>query len=268
MMDKEITSELSEGHRKLEKISTQLKDCVTPQSATVRELLQWFGAKRRGPSTVYTINSALYDNNLRTEPRFQFQYLDGPLEFKIGKRQGDVFRFDEDSTASTPSAEILPFPSAQGPSGRLIVTDPTYRIGRLPSANVVPTSVTPNARLTAAITLMLGNDFSQLPVMIGQRDPKGVISWASIGARLARDRVCTEVRECMEAPRIISSDTSIFDAIGEIVRDQYVLIRDSSNKISGIVTTSDLSNQFRQLTEPFLLLGEIESHIRSIISPP
>jgi len=26
-----------------------------------------------------------------------------------------------------------------------------------------------------------------------------------------------------------------------------------------------LSNQFRQLTEPFLLLGEIESHIRSII---
>ena len=73
---------------------------------------------------------------------------------------------------------------------------------------------------------MLGYDFSQLPVMIGQHavNVKGVISWASIGARLALGRRCTEVRECMEAPRIISSDTSIFDAIGEIVREQYVLV--------------------------------------------
>jgi len=267
-MDKEITSELPQGYRKLEQISAQLKDRVTPQPATVRELLQWFGAKRRGSSTVYMIKGALYDNNLRTEPSFELQYLDGPLEFKIGKREGDVFRFDEESTASTSSAEILLFPSApQGPGGSLIITDPTYRIGRLPSANVVPVSVAPNASLSAAITLMLGYDFSQLPVMVGQHavNVKGVISWASIGARLALGRRCTEVRECMEAPRIISSDTSIFDAIGEIVREQYVLIRTSDNKISGVVTTSDLSDQFRQLTEPFLLLGEIESHIRSII---
>jgi CBS domain-containing protein len=267
-MDNETTSELQEGYKKLEHVSAQLKDCGTSQSVTVRELLGWFGAKRRGSSIVYTIKDALYDNNLRTEPDFQFQYLDGPLEFKIGKRKGDVFRWDEDSTASTPSAEILLFPSGQGgPSGRPIITDPTYRIGRLPSANVIPTPVTPNTNLSVAITLMLGYDFSQLPVMIGQRDVKGVISWASIGARLALGRACTEVRECMDAPRIISSDTSIFDAIAEIVRDQYVLIRDSSNKISGIVTASDLSEQFRRLTEPFLLLGEIENHIRSPYHP-
>jgi CBS domain-containing protein len=266
MMDKEITSERPEGYRKLEQISAQLNDRVAPQPATVRELLQWFGAKRRGSGTVYTIKGALYDKNLRTEPSFELQYLDGPLEFKIGKREGDVFRFDEDSAASTSSAEILLFPSVQrGPGGRLIITDPTYRIGRLPSANVVPISVTPNTSLSAAITLMLANDFSQLPVMIGQRDPKGVISWVSIGTRLALGRQCTEVRECMDAPRIISSDTSMFDAIREIVRDQYVLIKDSGNKISGVVTTSDLCDLFRERTEPFLLLGEIENHIRTII---
>jgi hypothetical protein len=43
------------------------------------------------------------------------------------------------------------------------------------------------------------------------------------------------------------------------------LIRDTNNKISGIVTTSDLSLEFRQLTEPFLLLAEIENHVRSLI---
>jgi hypothetical protein len=32
-----------------------------------------------------------------------------------------------------------------------------------------------------------------------------------------------------------------------------------------VVTSSDLSLQFQQLTEPFLLLGEIENHIRKTI---
>jgi hypothetical protein len=69
----------------------------------------------------------------------------------------------------------------------------------------------------------------------------------------------------MEVPRIIDADTALFDAIGEIVKHQFVLIQDDNNKISGIVTTSDLSMQFRQLTEPFLLLSEIENHIRDLI---
>lgn len=47
--------------------------------------------------------------------------------------------------------------------------------------------------------------------------------------------------------------------------NQYVLIQDSSRRTSGIVTTSDLSLQFRERAEPFLLLGEIENHIRRII---
>src|SRR5207245_2373638 len=44
-----------------------------------------------------------------------------------------------------------------------------------------------------------------------------------------------------------------------------VLIRDSENKISGLVTTSDISVQFGALAEPFLLLSEIENHIRRLI---
>jgi hypothetical protein len=31
------------------------------------------------------------------------------------------------------------------------------------------------------------------------------------------------------------------------------------------VTTSDLSREFRQLTEPFVILGEIENHVRGLI---
>jgi hypothetical protein len=49
------------------------------------------------------------------------------------------------------------------------------------------------------------------------------------------------------------------------VEQGYVLVRDETNKVVGIVTTSDLSLQFKQLTEPFLLLGEIENQVRRLM---
>ncbi len=63
----------------------------------------------------------------------------------------------------------------------------------------------------------------------------------------------------------VSADSSIFSAIDLIVKHGYTLIRQNDRKISGIVTTSDLSLQFRQLAEPFLLVGEIENQIRRLI---
>jgi hypothetical protein len=50
-----------------------------------------------------------------------------------------------------------------------------------------------------------------------------------------------------------------------IAEHQYVLVRRQDQKISGIVTATDLSLQFQQLAEPFLLLGEIENHVRRVI---
>ena len=43
------------------------------------------------------------------------------------------------------------------------------------------------------------------------------------------------------------------------------MVRGRDNTITGIVTASDLNDQFLQLAEPFLLVGEIESHIRRVI---
>lgn len=45
-----------------------------------------------------------------------------------------------------------------------------------------------------------------------------------------------------------------------------MLVRGHDQKITGIVTASDLSLQFQQLAEPFLLLGEIENHVRRVIN--
>ena len=69
----------------------------------------------------------------------------------------------------------------------------------------------------------------------------------------------------METAEIIGIDTSLFSAIDIIAEHDYVLVRDNDQTIKGIVTASDLSQQFRQLAEPFLLIGEIENYVRRLI---
>ena len=69
----------------------------------------------------------------------------------------------------------------------------------------------------------------------------------------------------MVTAEIIEGQRPLFDAVSVIARTGYVLVRGQDNVISGIVTASDLNELFLQLAEPFLLVGEIESHIRRII---
>jgi hypothetical protein len=89
--------------------------------------------------------------------------------------------------------------------------------------------------------------------------------WDSIGARLAVGKEGKEAREFMTSAQVINSEKSLFAAIESIALHQYVLVQAPDGKISGIVTSADLSRQFQQLTEPFLLLSEIEQHIRRMI---
>jgi predicted transcriptional regulator len=112
---------------------------------------------------------------------------------------------------------------------------------------------------------MLSHNFSQLPVMQGDRDVKGVITWEGIGARLALGKRGKEVREFMSSAQIVTSDKSLFVAVEMIAQHQYVLVQKPDRTISGIITSTDLSRQFQQLTEPFLLLGEVEQHVRKLI---
>jgi hypothetical protein len=137
----------------------------------------------------------------------------------------------------------------------------------LAPANQAIISVKPDSTLAEVVGLLLLKNFSQLPVMTNERDVKGVITWTSIGSRLALAKTSGEIaRHFMEPHHEIRSSLSIFDAIPIIVTHQYVLVRSEDNKISGIITASDLSEQFRLLAEPFLLLGEIENLLRGLIA--
>ncbi len=113
---------------------------------------------------------------------------------------------------------------------------------------------------------MLQNDFSQLPIMQGEREVKGVITWKSIATRMVMAIDCPKVRDCREDAQVFDANVTLFDAIPAIVKHGYVLVRDQHRKITGIVTSSDLSLRFQQLAEPFLLLREVELHIRELLA--
>jgi CBS domain-containing protein len=219
---------------------------------SVRQLLGWFNSQRRGRVIVPIIHDVLTELKLRTDPNFEYAYIDGDLQFVPAE--------PSPSDAEPKTAAEQPLQTVVGAA----VEDPTYRIGKLPSANSPPTWVNPNATVEEVVTVMLMNDYSQVPVMQGERNLKGAVTWQSIGKKLALGRACRTVQDCIEEAVVISSDTSLFAAIPTIVERGFVLVRDAQSLISGMVTTTDLSLQFRQLAEPFLLLGEIENHLRRL----
>jgi len=232
-------------------------------TATVRDLLSWFQAERRGFWIVRDISDALVACGLVTVPDFRYAYIDGDLLFRAKPEEppphGEVLSIEpvEEAMVVDTRGELI-----SGASD-----DATYRIGKLPPANRKPTSLTPNDGIDKAITLMMARDFSQIPVMTSDRELKGLVRWRTIAKRLALKGPASEVREVMEPAIEVSGDTSLFEALPLIVRHDYVLVRNPQDKtIQGIVTTSDLAIQFRELSEPFLLLGEIENYLRQMLA--
>ena len=241
-----------------------LKAGRTVDPVSVRTFLSWFGAQRRGFWVVNSIRTQLEEADLVTVPDFESSWLDAPIKFQLRTATKQ-----EEAPGTAESQVVEEFVGSTAASGEPITNwvskDPTYRISRLAAANSGVVAINRSAPLSEATTLMMARDFSQLPVMTGERAVQGIISWRSIGLRLVLGTRADVVEKLMEQAHEVRANTSIFDAISLIVQHGYVLVRGEHDKITGIVTASDLSLQFRTLTEPFLLLSEIENLIRNLI---
>lgn len=228
----------------LRDIAEQVKEGKHP-TATVRTLLSWCGAKRRGRWVVEFVRDILTELKLQTEPDFNWTYLDGQLVFLPAKEQSS----GQVSGTTASSGEAISGVDSVLPSA-VPQPDPTFRIGRLELANRPPVSVPPDAQIRTAVTIMLMNNFSQLPVIVADRHVKGLFSWRSLGSRLSQQHNCEFVREAMDECEVLDVDASLFDAVETLKSLDCVLIRDSDAKISGIMTAYDISVTFGQLGEP------------------
>ena len=238
--------------------------------AKVKTLLSWFGKRGRGKHVVQGIRDALTDVQLRTEPDFNsVGSVHTYFEFKSVAEESrgpekDPADSKERASAKPEQAESEEdsLPDDQGSD----TNGSAFCIGMLPAANrpdeVV--TITRNHTVREATTLMIKYDYSQLPVAQNGRTKGYMISWRSIGRARTRNQDCEFVRDCMERVRTIDQDAPLLDAVDRIVRNEVVLVLRHAT-ITGIVTTSDLSRQYHEYAEPFLLLQEIEERIRTVI---
>jgi CBS domain-containing protein len=224
---------------------------------SVRELLRRFRFAKRGYHKVRHVRRSLEAAGLITDPDFNSVSLDSPVKFKSAA--DDHGKAGDAATVATPtqgSDEDTVSPAAE---------DPAYRMRRLDDSSQVLVYVAPDEDLRRAITLMMTNDFSQLPVMTGIRTVKGMITWRTIGLTYGLGGAPSLVRDSMETDVVVlDADLSLFAAIPRIVANDYGLVRRTDGTY-WIVTTSDLSVRFKDLAEPFLLLSEIENQLRGLL---
>lgn len=280
--------------KEIGRMATRLKEGHRVNRITVRELLRAFRAERRGLNKVHDIRTALDSLGLVTDPDFESVWIDKKIRIRLKDANnlvptvvpaGDAESVQEDelddeqslsdaeqneNDAQQPDEAAQPaiVLSSEGVVETVLSesADPTFRIGSLPAANKALTTVGQDDPLNKAVTMMLQFDYSQLPIMHGEREVKGMISWKAIASRYAFGGACCKVQHCREDAQVVDGNGTLFDAIPTIVKHGYVLVRNSQDrKIMGIITASDLSLQFQQLAEPFLLLREIELHIRQLL---
>lgn len=141
-----------------------------------------------------------------------------------------------------------------------------------------PIYVTGGDTLAKAVTLMLTNNFSQLPVFNNDSftKPLGFISWKTIGEKFVVNSMLDKkmdtnlkVSEFIQKDIIVlSKNETLFYAINQIAKHDFLLVHDGTTKqeIIGIITTNDLTEQFEKLAKPFLLMSEIENNIRKLLN--
>lgn len=223
----------------------------SPTTISIRELLSYVDAERRGTRVVADIQQALDRHGLVTEPAFTSGWIDNLVELRsvssedtIGDHRLSQVSADDDAPQS---AEM------------------TLSVSSLKSAGAGATSIERNSDLAHARALMLRHDYSQLAVMTGAHRLVGAVSWESM-ARAAIRNPDFSLRDATISTRPVAPDDDLIALIPTIVEQGFVFVARPDHTLGGIVTTADLSSQFGTVAKPFLLIGEIERRLRRVLS--
>ena len=221
-----------------EKINDIVKNNEAQHEITGRELLNYLGFERRTCGVCAEVDKFLEEKELMVEPHYNDVWIDTEIILK-----------------HKPKAKTR------------LSQDPILRVKILEAATKTPVFIANDESLQKAVTLMRLHDYSQLPVTTnGTRGLCGYISWHTIGIAQTNG-VNTGIVKDYKLPieRTLKLDTPLLDAVKYVYQREFAVVEDDSKQICGIRTTTDISKQFLVLTEPFLLLEEIEGQIRSLM---
>ena len=213
----------------------------------IREFIGYWKAKRRGSWVVDQIRHDLDVHGLVTVPSFEHGWIDNTIVLK------------------SVAGPLLPDQPDPEDAPQLWEGPAAWRFRDLPSASAGLVTVPRDATIQRAQSLMVQHDFSQLVVANGPRNIVGVVSWESIGrARMHNPNVTLQGATLPSV--LVGIDDEVLPRVPDITTRGYVVVRDVDHTLCGIVTTTDISEQFRELAGPFLLVGEVERRLRRLVS--
>jgi hypothetical protein len=129
----------------------------------------------------------------------------------------------------------------------------------------MPQFVAPDDGIEKAITIMLLNDFSQLPVLDANKHARGILRWPTIIKALLDAKPAGRAADWAGEARTMHHDRSIYDAFEEVLSYEYVLVTEDNTKVCGIVTAYDLGIYAQETLVPYMLVEEIELALRGLI---
>ncbi|MEU5896343.1 CBS domain-containing protein [Streptomyces venezuelae] len=138
-------------------------------------------------------------------------------------------------------------------------------VGNLPSALRGVESVTSSAKFEEAFTKMRLNGYSQLPVLNGPRNLQGAVTWESIALARHSDSEAPFSRAIVQAHAVSYSD-HLIDVLPYLEQFGFLLVKDQTNKIAGIITVADVAAEYGATARPFLLIGDLDRQLRRLIS--
>ena len=143
-----------------------------------------------------------------------------------------------------------------------------YPVSNLIEGRGIPVSVKKSERVSKALSTMLENDYSQLPVLDDQDHILGMVTYKNILRALKYYQA--DLNELVVANAIESADKfdledDIFDILPSLQDNNAVLITGLDERLIGIVTNYDTTEYFRKRSEDLMVIEEIELTIRDLI---
>ena len=143
-----------------------------------------------------------------------------------------------------------------------------YIVQELIEDNPTLVTASPDEPAQSALARMIEHDFSQLPIVIDENKPVGMITSESILRALNNFGVGLD-RLRVEHARVkadeFRSDADLFELLNRL-RDTYaVLIVDGERHLLGIVTYYDAAEYFRRRAEDMMHVEDIETTLKDYI---
>ncbi|MFJ3087540.1 CBS domain-containing protein [Streptomyces sp. NPDC086838] len=253
------------------KFARRQADADAPVTITVRDLLGWWGVTRRGYLVTEQIAAELANHGLSTVPGFAAVGIDdrvtliGPPRDTEDDEDEAVGQGPEDGQEE-PEGSAAPKPTP--PSGDEEDKGEPIQgqtVGNLPSALKGVVSVSSSATFEEAFTKMRLNGYSQLPVLNGPRNLRGAVTWESI-ARARYADSGAPFSDAIVGAHAASYADHLIDVLPDLERFGFLLVKDQTNQIAGIITVADVAAEYGATARPFLLIGDLDRQLRRVIS--